>query len=372
MKILLLAAAAMAVQLFLFLCLGSVILKIRGRQEYSLGRAALLGYFAWFGIFEVVCLIFEVLLLPLRTLALVMGLIAAAVILAGLFSGYRCWIQSMNSLRFRLKLHGLPAVFLVLSLLASVAFVILYFDALADSGWYVGTAATALGTNTIGRFDPSTGARILKFKARYALNCFPYYNAVICSLVRGLPVIVQARSVMSAINVIMSFLGVYELGLALFPDEEDRGRKVMSIQNRPGSYSRRRADLFVLLVFVVNLLSATIYMPGIFLYTRSYEGKALIINVVIPSVLAICVRIWRETEEDAMRNLFWMMAAAVCFSASSIMAMILSMTAILPWIAVRGRWKRLLSLLCACAPVFIWGIVYYMIQHRIFVLRTWR
>ena len=112
MKILLLAAAAMAVQLFLFLCLGSVILKIRGRQEYSLGRAALLGYFAWFGIFEVVCLIFEVLLLPLRTLALVMGLIAAAVILAGLFSGYRCWIQSMNSLRFRLKLHGLPAVFL--------------------------------------------------------------------------------------------------------------------------------------------------------------------------------------------------------------------------------------------------------------------
>ena len=344
MKILLLAAAAMAVQLFLFLCLGSVILKIRGRQEYSLGRAALLGYFAWFGIFEVVCLIFEVLLLPLRTLALVMGLIAAAVILAGLFSGYRCWIQSMNSLRFRLKLHGLPAVFLVLSLLASVAFVILYFDASAD----------------------------LKFKARYALNCFPYYNAVICSLVRGLPVIVQARSVMSAINVIMSFLGVYELGLALFPDEEDRGRKVMSIQNRPGSYSRRRADLFVLLVFVVNLLSATIYMPGIFLYTRSYEGKALIINVVIPSVLAICVRIWRETEEDAMRNLFWMMAAAVCFSASSIMAMILSMTAILPWIAVRGRWKRLLSLLCACAPVFIWGIVYYMIQHRIFVLRTWR
>lgn len=372
MKIMLLAAAALVVQMFLFLCIGAIVMKIRGREEYSLSHAAWIGYFVYFGIFEVVCLICEVTLLPLRTLAVLMAVIAGGAILAGLFFGYRSWIQAMNSLRYRLKLHGGTVILMLLALAASCVFVLLYYDASADSGWYVGTASTALATNTIGRFDPSTGTRILRFKSRYALNCFPYHNAVISSLVKGLPVIVQARSVMSLINVIMSFISVYELGLVLFPDHEERGAKVRSIRNRPGSYSRKRADLFVVMVFAVNVLSSTIYMPGIFLFTRSYEGKSLIVNVAIPAALAVCAGLWREIREDPMRDLFWIMAASVCFSASSIMTLAVSLTALLPLIVIRGKWKQLPSLLCACLPVFVWAAVYYLIQHGVFVLRTWR
>lgn len=372
MKILLLAAAALVFQMFLFLCLGSVIFKVRGKSDYSLSRAALLGYFAYFGIFEVICLISEVTLLPLRTLALIMAVISAAVIFCGLYFGYRSWTGAMNSLRYRIGLHGAILFVMLAALVVSVGFVVLYSDASADSGWYVGMASTALGTNTIGRFDPSTGARILRFNARYALSCFPYHNAVICSLMKGLPVIVQARSVMSAINVIMSFISVYELGLVLFPDHEERRAKVRSIRNRPGSYSRRRADLFVIFVFVLNILSSTIYMPGIFLFTRSYEGKAVIVNVILPAVLTIAVSMWREIGEYEMRTLFWIMAAGVCFSASSIMALILAFTAILPLIAIRGKWNRLIPLVCACVPVIVWAVVYYLMQHGTIVLRTWR
>lgn len=372
MVILLLSAAALIVQLFLFLCVGSIVMKVRGQQDYALSKAALLGYFIWFGVFEVICLICEITLLPLRTLSVIMAVVAGSAILLGLFFGYNSWIQAANSLRYRLKLHSPTFWLLLLALVISVCFVILYADASADSGWYVGTATTALATDTIGRFDPSTGTRITQFKARYALNCFPYYNAVICSLLKGLPVIVQTRSVMSAINMMMSFFSTYALGKALFPDEEEKGTKIRSIKNRPGSYSRRRADLFTLMVVVVNVFSSTIYMPGMFLYTRTYEGKALIINVVIPAILAVCVRMWREMEENSMWNLFWIMAAAVCFSASSVMAFVLCVTAVLPLIAVRGKWNRLLSLAGACSPVLAWAIVYYMIQHGMIVLRTWR
>lgn len=372
MKIMLLAGAALVIQMFLFLCLGSILLKARGRQEYSLSRAALLGYFAYFGVFEIICLACEVTLLPLRTLALIMAVIAAAAIGFGLFLGYQSWTEAMNSLRYRLKLHGFWVILVLAALAVSVLIVLMYTDSSADSGWYVGTATTALETNTIGRFDPSTGERILKFKARYALSCYPYHNAVISSLVKGLPVIVQARSVMSVINVIMSFIAVYELGLVLFPDHEDRGGKIRSIRRRPGSYSRRRADLFVLIVFVLNVFSSTIYMPGIFLFTRSFEGKALIANVVIPAVLAVCVGMWREIAEDPMRTLFWVMAAGVCFSASSLMALILAFTAIVPLIAIRGKWNRVLPFLGGCLPVILWVVVYYMMQHGMIVLRTWR
>lgn len=372
MKIMLLAAAALVLQMLVFLCLGSVVMKVRGEDKYSLSHAAWIGYFVYFGVFEAICLGCEITLLPLRTLALIMAIFMGGAILLGLFSGYRSWIGSMNSLRYRLNLHGIPVIFMLLALAASVVFVLLYYDASADSGWYVGTATTALGTNTIGRFDPSTGERILRFQARYALNCFPYHNAVVSSLLRGLPVIVQARSVMSVINVIMSFLSVYELGRCLFPDYEERGRKVRSIASRPGAYSRKRADLFVVMVLVLNLLSSTIYMPGIFLFTRSFEGKSLIVNVAIPAVLAIAVSMWRETEQAPMRSLFWVMAASVCFSASSIMVLALSIMSILPLIVVRGKWIRLLSLAAACAPVLAWGAVYYLIQHGAIILRTWR
>ncbi len=372
MKILLLAGAALVFQMFLFLCLGSIILRVRGRSDYSLSRAALLGYFAYFGIFEVICLACEVTLLPLRTLALIMAVFSAAVIFFGLYLGYQSWMRAMNSLQYRIRLHGVTLFFMLAALAVSVAFVVLYFDASADSGWYVGTASTALTTDTIGRFDPSTGTRLKIFNSRYALSCFPFHNAVICSLLKGLPVIVQARSVMSAITVIMSFISVYQLGLVMFPDHDEKKEKVRSITNRPGSYSRRRADLLVVFVCVLNVLSSTIYMPGIFLYTRSYEGKAIVANVVLPAVLTICVSLWREIGEDEMRSLFWIMAAGVCFSASNIMALVLAVSAILPWIAIRGKWNRLVPFLCACIPVMAWAVVYYLMQHGTLVIRTWR
>ena len=374
MKILFLACAALVVQLFLFLCTGSVVMRVRGKDEYSLSSALLLGYFTYFGIFEVICLLSEVFLLPLRTLALIMAIFAAGAIFLGLFTGYRNWIQSMNSLRYRLKLHGPVLIAVLFALAATVVFVLLYSDASADSGWYVGTSATALATNTIGRFDPSTGAKVLRFQARYALSCYPYHSAVICSLVKGLPVIVQARSVMSAINVLVSFIAVYYLGRVLFPDKAPKTGKVRSIKDRPGSVTRRRADLFTVTVFFLNVLSSTIYLPGIFLFDRSYEGKSLILNVVLVTVLAVSILLWRDEEEGTYpyRTLFWVMAAGVCFSASSLMALVLALSAILPAIAVRGKWNQLPGLIFGCFPVLCWAAVYYLMQHGTIVLRTWR
>ena len=374
MKIMLLAGAALVLQLFLFLCTGSVVMRVRGQKEYSFSSALLIGYFTYFGIFEVICLLCEVALFPLRTLTLIMAVFAAAAILLGLFCGYRSWTESMNSLRYRLKLHGPVLAFVLLALAAALLYVILYSDASADSGWYVGTSATALATDTIGRFDPSTGTRVLRFQARYALNCYPYHSSVICSLVRGLPVIVQVRSVMSSINVLISFLSVYYLGRVLFPDSALRGEKIRSIRERPGSITRRRADLFVIAVFFVNVFSSTIYLPGIFLFDRSYEGKSIILNAVLVTVLSISVILWREEDEGhyPFRTMFWVMAAGVCFSASSLMALILAMAAILPLIAIRSRWNLLIPLLLGNLPVIVWAVVYYLIQHGTIVLQTWR
>ena len=54
------------------------------------------------------------------------------------------------------------------------------------------------------------------------------------------------------------------------------------------------------------------------------------------------------------------------------MALVLCPTALLPLIAIRGKWSGLLPLLGACTPVFAWGVIYYLVQHGTIILNTWR
>ncbi len=60
MRIALLAAIAAIVLCFLFLCTGSMIQKMRGKKDFSLSGALLLGYVVYFSLFEVICLLLAV------------------------------------------------------------------------------------------------------------------------------------------------------------------------------------------------------------------------------------------------------------------------------------------------------------------------
>ena len=188
-----------------------------------------------------------------------------------------------------------------------------------------------------------------------------------------LPVIVQARSVTSAVNVLMANIAVYRLGRVLFTGHARQLGKVRSIGNSPETLSRRAADLFVLAVFLVNLFSSTIYLPGIFLFTRAYEGKALIANICLPCVFGICVCYMRGNHDSRLfRNLFWISFAGVCFSASSVFLFVLSACGILPVLLFRRRWKDLPLFVFACLPVILWAGVYYMTQHGMLYLSAVR
>ncbi len=49
--------------------------------------------------------------------------------------------------------------------------------------------------------------------------------------------------------------------------------------------NRKKADLMLVFVCVLQLFCGTIYSSGTFFFTRSYEGKAILANIAIPSVL---------------------------------------------------------------------------------------
>ena len=108
--------------------------------------------------------------------------------------------------------------------------------------------------------------------------------------------------------------------------------------------------------------------PGIFLLTRSFEGKASIANIVIPSVLTIAVSLWRRRDESAFWELFLVNFAAVCFSASGMFSLALSLAAVFPLAFIRKKPSYLLGLFLGSLPVLLWAGAYVLASRGVFVM----
>lgn len=74
--------------------------------------------------------------------------------------------------------------------------------------------------------------------------------------------------------------------------------------------NRKKADLMLVFVCVLQLFCGTIYSSGTFFFTRSYEGKAILANIAIPSVLMCAV--WYLQEKTAG------MSGSYCLSQRSV------------------------------------------------------
>lgn len=374
MKIAAIAGVATLVQLLLFLCTGSVVMKLRGRKAWSVSGALLLGFFIYFSIFEIICLIAEVTLAPLGRLAVIMLVIDAAAIIAGTVYCGRDWIMRLKTLPERLKAHGILIFFAILAVLAVCFFALIYTDGSADADYYIGMASTALFTDSIGRYEPTNGLLMTAINPRYAYALYPYHNAVMSDLFH-IPVIVQARTVMNVINAFMCCIAVYRLGICLFAGKAENCVMPETGLDAASASAVRKADLFTLLVLVMHLFSSTIYMPGTFLFSRSFEGKNLIANLVLPSVIAAAVSIWRGTagsRRHLFADLFLMIAAGVCFSSSVVIPAAFLTAAIIPYILIRKDFRMIFGYLFSMVPAVVWMTLYVLNSHYVFIIRTYR
>ena len=362
MRTAVLCAAVFAVLWGLFLCTGAAAAKWRHLRPQSLIITALAGYFLWFAAFELAGLVCELTHLPLRALSGVSAALALFFVLAGARTLGGLMRETWRGRRRLLAEHGLYLVPAAAVVIFQCVYACLYTDGSADAAYYVAQASTAVWTDTIGRYDPTTGAALSVLPARYAFALYPYFSAVL-SQVSGLPAIVAMRTVMSTVNILMMNLAYWLLGYTLFAGSARRALRE----------SLQSADLFVAAVFVLNLFSATIYQPGAFALMRSYEGKALIVNLAIPAALTCCARLWlyeetsAESEKWIFRYVSCICLAGVCFAASAMFLAAAVCAALLPLVFRKGL-KVIGGMIVAVAPVLLWAAVYTLAAHRWIVL----
>ena len=244
MRELCLACAGFALEFIVFYAAGIVlvrILKVKGDCSLTF----ILGYLVYFAVFELVIVPMTLKWVSLTAAAYIWAGIMALVICAAVI----CTIKKQRRIRAGQtetcsgifgsiseiwKNHSVMIILAGAVVLLQCLIVIFYEDTTVDAAYYVGTVSTSVYTDTLGRYNPFNGAIQKAFQARYVFSAYPMHNAVWCRLL-GIHPIVQAKQVMSCMNVVTANLIIYQIGKRLFDG------------------NRKKADLMLVFVCVLQL-----------------------------------------------------------------------------------------------------------------------
>lgn len=333
--------------LAVFFSLGLLTEKLLGMRSVSAARSLVFGYAVHFALFECLVLPMTFLHVPLSVFSLIWGiLLCAAVLSAVLFCRGRISRRAPG-------VRGWQRIWILLLVLCvawQITAAVLYQDTSADSAYYVGTASTSVYTNTLGRYNPYTGAALEVFPSRYIFSGYPMHNAFV-SQVLGIPAIIQSKIVMTALNVLLANAAAWILGMRLFARKAEQ------------------AALFVWFVFLLNSVTGTLYTPGTFLFTRAYEGKALLANFAVLFVLYCCLRLYQEPKD----NRPWILLSAgnlcaIAFSGSALFLPALVCSAALPALWKRKSPRQILWLAASLLPNILYTLAYLLTESGLLVL----
>jgi len=215
-----------------------------------------------------------------------------------------------------------------------------------DDSFYLGTATTAWGTNTMYKFDPYTGDPLASFPARYVLAPFPILIAILGNLLQMHPVIV-AHTVLPFILIPMSYMTLYLIARHLFPNRT------------------KAVSLFMFFVVILHSFGYfSVYSTSTFLLLRIWQGKAVIANILLPFSFLFMIKIMKEEGSKSEWILLFLTTLASCMVSS--MGVILIPFFIgcfgVSYAIVKKKIRILLYTIISLAPCIIYGGIYYFIK----------
>lgn len=338
-------------QLSAFFLIGDCLMKIM-KMKQDISMAVIVGYLAYFSIFEIIAVPMILLRVPLKIFSLAWGVFLIFFIFIMLFRLRKQ--QKGIHLNFQnfMREHSWLILLNAAVILVQCVIVVLYQDMSADSAYYVGTVSTSVYTGTMFRYNPYTGNPLRHFQARYVFSAYPMHNAVWCWLL-GVHPIIQSKVIMSVINIVVSNLVFYQIGKRLFNQD------------------RKKADLMVATVCLLQLFTNTIYTPGRFLFTRSYEGKAILANIAVPVVIYCCLWLWQKEEKNLWIVIFLASVSGICFSGSAFILIAGIAAGVIPVICKRKKLSKMVPMCICILPEIFYLVLYYSAKMGWLVLKAY-
>ena len=333
------------------------------RQKKSFGQIYLCGFFMLLGIFQVPAVIIVLQRGHLSKLITIMFWIAVTLSFLGFVLGVIRICKTTAEDSFRLPaLRGRSrselafwALFYVLLAVQLVMSVVM-MTADGDDSYYVGHALLADATDLVYYFDPYTGAySVLDF--RHALAPLPLFIAMLARE-SGLHAAIVAHTVLPVFLIVITYMIYMQIGRLLFrkdPEQLPVFMILMTLLNAFGVYSRYTRETFFL--------------------TRTWQGKSVLANLVIPMVFWLALAVARRTEprtqsadaydeeERGTAGLFVLlffgnMVGALCSSLGLLLLAVLEAILLL-LIAIRNRQPGvILGGILAMIPCYVFMAMY--------------
>jgi hypothetical protein len=222
-----------------------------------------------------------------------------------------------------------------------------FFD--GDDAYYVVQSVITEETDTLYRISPYTGLST-GLDMRHSMAVFPIWIAYIARMT-GIHAAVVSHTVLPIVLIPLTYWIYLEIGKKLLKEKKEH------------------LPAYMLMVWVLQIFgNVSIYSSSTFFLMRTWQGKSMLANVVIPSVFMILLWLFEgEPEKRKPRAGLWLllfivnMVAAMMSTASVFLNSILLavMALVLAW-REKDVWI-LPKMALTCIPCAAYGLLYLLI-----------
>lgn len=254
---------------------------------------------------------------------------------------------------------GVGTIFLEMicaALLVLQLFVVTYTMHVDDDDVvYVGAAATSVDTDTVFHYNPQSGLPIKDWNENTLdrVAAAPLHVLVAgISRASGVRPAVLCHTVLPPLLTLVFFLSLYLIGGLLF------------------QHDRLRTALFTIFAWLAILYSGfSVYTSGIFLATRSWQGKGIFCGLIIPAALFLFIRLYQENGilhgREALSLLAVSMTAALATSmGAALLCMMAAVWLMMLLIRFRHFGQAVKTALCFL-PALLGVALYFAIHYQI-------
>jgi hypothetical protein len=167
--------------------------------------------------------------------------------------------------------------------------------------------------------------------------------------------LVQTKTIMTATIIILIQLLYYKIAQALFD-------------------GNRKSELLMLFFMTVaNFAFISLYTPSNFLLTRTFEGKAIVGNLVLVAIVYLYMMLLQKHQSFQI----WMMLFLICFGATTISSsanMLVPATLsvlLIPLVFIKKDWKIIPKYIICMLPGLIMALTYVAYVKGYFVIHTY-
>ena len=238
-------------------------------------------------------------------------------------------------------------VFALVGFQLVMAFVMTSFD--GDDAYYVVQSLLTEETNTMYRILPYTGLST-GLDLRHSLAVFPIWIAYI-SRMTGLHSTIIAHTVLPLVLIPLTYWIYLEIGKKLLRKE------------------LKKLPVFMIFICLMQIFgNVSIYTNATFFLTRTWQGKSILANVVIPTIFWLFLWIFdKDGDEKENRVGLWIMLFSINFVAAMastasvfLIAMLIGVTGLVLGIKEKNI-QIPLRLMVTCIPLVIYGVLFLLI-----------